>query len=160
MKILEFGYNSLKDVNDFYREDDDSHEGNFNIVEKSEHYKLQILVSMINSAAFYYQNYLIDYFYLNPERFIELKYTIDEISNCKFILTNPLRVALLGNVVLLNNDQFYFTKQEEFFFVFKTTINLLTKQKKEESDKLKIVLKKDLDCNFLEENNEEDDDDK
>lgn len=71
-----------------------------------------------------------------------------------------MRVALLGNVVLLNNDQLYFNKQEEFLFIFKTTINLLTKQKKEESDKLKIVLKKDLDCNFLEENNEEDDDDK
>lgn len=160
MKILEFAYTSLKDINDFYKEDDDDQDANYNIIDKTEFYKLQLLVSLINSAAFYYQNYLIDYIYCNQQRFIEIKYTIDQIFNCRVILTHPMRIALLGNVVLLNNDQLYFNKQEEFLFIFKTTINLLTKQKKEESDKLKIILKKDLDCNFLEENNEEDDDDK
>jgi hypothetical protein len=162
IKILEFAYSNLKEVNDFYRDDDEEQEVNsgYNMIEKTEFYKLQLLVSLINSAAFYYQNYLIEYIYCSHERYTELKYTIDQIFNCRVILTNPLRIYLLGNVVLMNNDQLFFNKQEEFIYIFKTTVSLLTKQKKEESDKLKIILKKDLDCNFLEENNDEDDDDK
>ncbi len=96
------------------------------MIDKTEFYKLQMLISLLNSAAFYYQNLLIDYIYCNQERFNEVKYTLDQIFNCKVVLTNQMRITLLGNVVLLNNDQLFFNKQQEFIYIFKTTVALLS----------------------------------
>lgn len=161
LKIIEIGFCQAKESLDFYRQEYDiEQDGNVNNlnIDKLELYKLQVLLNLICTTNLFYIYIFVDYIICNFERCTEYKNFIKIILGCKFVMTKQMRMIIIGHVCLLGHEEFYTNMQEYFFEFLEMTFELLRKQKKEESEKLKFELKREIDCNFLEDEYEKDDD--
>ena len=97
--------------------------------------------------------------FCNDDRKKEILFLIAQIIECPYILTKQIKMIILGLIIVLNQESFLQNSPKDYMEILDHAFNLLYKQKKEESIKLKIELKNDLDCQFLEEEKNEDDDD-
>lgn len=110
----------------------------------------------MSSICFYYQEDFIGNIICKNEIFENYQNFLDQIFDCNCILTKQMRTLILGHVVILNNEEFFNLKNKEYMTLLRYTFDLLSKQKSEESDKLKKELVYETDCNFLEEDDNDD----
>lgn len=126
-------------------------------IDKSEYYSIQTLLALLNSVSFYYSTLFMNYIFANQEKVNIYKKIIQAILDCNIPLTKQIRLIILGNIVILNNEEFLSKLNNEFFYLLNITYEFLIKQKNEESSKLKLELKQDIDCAFLKDGEDDDD---
>lgn len=132
----------------------------YNLVDKSDLYKFQFIMSVLMSTNLYYQNYFVNFFFSDSSRILLLIGYIKLLLGIDNILTRQLNIVILGMVLILNNyDLLNKLDKKEIEELIMLTFRLLIKQKREESDKLKFELDNELDCQFLLEDEHDEDTD-